>query len=90
MDNNLFDLPVSQLRILIVGPWTRTTARSLVLGCESCDRDAEFPFDWVLDVVTGDDPASTEYLIDELVSCPWCGGPINEKTLVNWDPPAGH
>ena len=78
---------LSLLRILVVGPGTRTKARSLLLGCESCDADAEFPFDWVLDQVTGADPSSTDYLIDDLVSCPWCGGPIGEKTLVNWRHP---
>jgi len=89
MDDNFFDPPLSQLRILVVGQRTRTKARSFLLACESCDSDAEFPFDWVLDEVTGADPASTDYLIDELVSCPWCGAEIDEKTLVNWQPSDG-
>ena len=89
MDDNFFDPPLSQLRILVVGQRTRTKARSFLLACESCDSDAEFPFDWVLDEVTGADPASTDYLIDELVSCPWCGAAIGEKTLVNWQPSEG-
>ena len=89
MDDNFFDPPLSQLRILVVGQRTRTKARSLLLACESCDSDAEFPFDWVLDEVTGADPASTDYLIDELVSCPRCGAAIGEKTLVNWQPSDG-
>ena len=41
--------------------------------------------DWVLDEVTRADPALTDYLIDELLSCPWCGAAITEKTLVNWE-----
>ena len=83
MDENFFDPPLDQLQILVVGQQTRMKARSLLLGCESCDSEAEFPLDWVLDQVTGADPASTDYLIDELVSCPWCGSPIGEKTLVS-------
>ena len=89
MDHNLFGAPLAQLRILVVGQRTRTKARSLLLGCESCDTDAEFPFDWVLDQVTGADPSSTDYLMDVLVSCPWCGAPIGEKTLVNSNYPDG-
>jgi hypothetical protein len=85
MDDNFFDPPLNQLRILVVGQRTRTTARSLLLGCEFCDGDAAFPFDWVLDEVRGADSASTDYLIDELPSCPWCGATISEKTLVNWE-----
>ena len=81
MDDNFFDPPLSQLRILVVGQRTRTKARSLLLACESCDSNAEFPFDWVLDEVTGGDPASTDYLIDELVSCPWCGGGDRRKNI---------
>ncbi len=73
MDDSFFDPPLNELRILVVGQQTWTKARSLLLACESCDSDAEFPFDWVLDEVTGADPASTDYLIDKLVSCPWCG-----------------
>ena len=91
MDDHFFDppLPLSQLRILVVGQRTRTKARSLLIACKSCDSDAEFPFNWVLDEVTGADPASTDYLIDELVSCPWRGAAIGEKTLVNWQPSDG-
>ena len=43
MDDNFFDPPLSQLRILVVGQRARMKARSLLLACESCDSDAEFP-----------------------------------------------
>ena len=86
MDHDFFDPSFHQHRVVIVGERTLTKARSFLLGCESCDSDAEFPFDWVLDEVTGADPTLTDYLVDYgLLSCPWCGALITEKTLVVWE-----
>jgi hypothetical protein len=59
------------------------TAQSLVLSCESCDPGAaEFPFDWILDDVTGLNGSTADYLMPEPARCPRCGAPVFEKTLV--------
>jgi hypothetical protein len=40
------------------------------------------PFDNVLDQVTGNDPAVTDYILGEPAKCPQCRREIGEKTLV--------
>jgi hypothetical protein len=58
-------------------------AEKLILGCEACSpEDAELPFDNVLDRVTGNDPAVTDYIFEKPAKCPRCMQEIREKTLV--------
>ena len=46
-------------------------------------KDAELPFDNVLDRVTGNDPAVTDYIfVEAIAKCPRCMREIAEKTLV--------
>lgn len=72
-------------RIVALSPSTIRRAQGLVLSCEFCSPDAELPFDWILDRVTGCDGASTEYLMPETAHCPRCGHAVTEKTLVECD-----
>jgi hypothetical protein len=57
----------------------------------ACSRDscAELPFDSALDLVTGRDPAGTDYIFSEPAKCPRCRGDVTEKTLIEFDPEVG-
>jgi hypothetical protein len=55
----------------------------MIIGCEACSPDdADLPFDWLLDLLTGNDPAITDYILEAPAKCPRCMQAINEKTLV--------
>ena len=58
--------------------------KSRILGCEACSPDAENPFDWILDEVTGYDGSKVDYVLSEPAKCPKCFASITEKTLVEW------
>jgi hypothetical protein len=58
-------------------------AEKLIDGCEHChEQDADVPFDWVLDKVTGGSGATTDYILTEPARCPTGMHEITEKTLV--------
>jgi hypothetical protein len=58
-------------------------AEKLIDGCEHChEEDADVPFDWILDRVTGRSGATTDYILTEPARCPTCKHEITEKTLV--------
>jgi hypothetical protein len=55
----------------------------MLTGCEACSpEDADLPFDWILDLLTGNNPAITDYILEEPAKCPRCRREIKEKTLV--------
>jgi hypothetical protein len=55
----------------------------LIDGCEYChEEDADIPFDWILDKITGRSGATTDYILTEPARCPICKYEITEKTLV--------
>jgi len=68
-----------------VGERTLQIARSWLLGCESCDEDAQIPLDWVLDQITRSNPKVTDYVIEKPLTCAYCGAAITGKTLVNFE-----
>ena len=53
----------------------------MIAGCEASSEDAEFPFDNILDRLTGSDPSVTDYVLDVPERCLQCGAEINEKTF---------
>jgi hypothetical protein len=61
ISREFFDPPLAELTLLSVSAATLRKAAMLVLACESCSEDAEIPFDYVLDRVTGSDPAFTTH-----------------------------
>ncbi len=72
---------ISATRTLSSG---RTLVGIRILGCEACSpEDAELPFDNVLDPVTGNDPAVTDYILETPAKCPQCKREIAEKTLLD-------
>jgi len=44
--------------------------------------DAEIPFDWILDRVTGADVSVTDYVLEVPAHCPNCGAELLEDALV--------
>ena len=59
--------------VLIHSPTARDAERQ-VASCEACTPDlAEVPFDHLLDSMTGCDPESTDYVLEEPAQCPACG-----------------
>jgi hypothetical protein len=77
-----FDPTLEETTILNVSAATKRKASMLILSCEACSDDAEIPFDYVLDWVTGLDPAVTDYVLNEPAKCPKCRGDVTEKTLI--------
>jgi hypothetical protein len=50
-------------------------AEKLIDGCEHChEDDADIPFDWILDKVTGRSGATTDYILTESARCPLQAG----------------
>jgi hypothetical protein len=61
----------------------RVRSRRLIDSCEGCNPEgAEIPFDWLLDRVTGSDPAVADYILGSPAKCPNCRREVLEKTLV--------
>ena len=70
------------IEVLALSTTTIRRAQDAIVSCESCNNDAELPFDWVLDEVTGRDGSITDYFLTEPARCPRCGCSVIEKTLV--------
>ena len=84
MSPDFFDPPLDELDIIPVVERTIAQATRFVVGCESCTpEEAEFPFDWVLDYVTGRLGSRTNYVLETPAKCPNCRRDVLEKTLVD-------
>lgn len=57
-------------------------AQAFISGCIRCAPRADLPFVYILDELTGIDPATTSYLLGRAAHCPRCDGLVSEKTLV--------
>ena len=73
------------IQILALAGTTIRRAQEAISSCEACNKDAELPFDWILDEITGRDGSTTDYFLTETVRCPRCGCDVSEKTLVEAD-----
>src|SRR5262249_44574612 len=72
------------IRLMTVSAEVIRRAEKMLAGCERCaPDDAQLPFNWVLDKVTGSDPKTVDYLIIEPVHCPKCSANLTEYTLVD-------
>ena len=59
-------------------------AEKMIIAREHCHPgDAEIPFDWVLDKVTGQRGTSADYMMIEPARCPTYKLEVTEKTLVD-------
>ena len=83
MPRDFFDPTPEQQNVALVDAASLREAERLIESCEHCrPDDADIPFDWVLDRVTGSDPKVTDYILEEPAKCPNCRRDIREKTLV--------
>ena len=58
-------------------------AERQIESCEQCHPDdAEIPFDWILDRVTGSDPSVTDYIVETPAKRLQCRREIFEKTSI--------
>ena len=73
------------IHILALSTATIRRAQEAISSCEACNNEAELPFDWILDEVTGHSGSTTDYFLTEPARCPRCGCSVMEKTLVEAD-----
>jgi len=73
---------IEDIRIFLVDKSVVFEALQWVSGCERCTEHALIEFDYILDAVTGADPASTEYVMCRPMKCPSCLERITEKTKI--------
>ena len=79
----VFEPPFTETTIMFIDPPTLLEAEGFIAGCEHCAGElAEITFDYVLDAVTGADPATTEYVVCQPAKCPCCNHDVVEKTLI--------
>jgi hypothetical protein len=60
-----------QQTLLVISTRTIRQAEKRIYSCEHCcPLDAEIPFDWILDEVTGSDSTVTNYVMENAAICP--------------------
>jgi hypothetical protein len=65
MQRDFFDPTPEQQVIVLVEHETIRTAEGFIKSCEQCNPEvAEWPFNAVLDRVTGSDPKVTDYILE--------------------------
>ena len=85
MPRDFFDPTPEHQNVTLIDAATLRKAERLMESCEHCHPDdADIPFDWILDRVTGSDPSVTDYVLEESAKCPNCFREILEKTLVEF------
>ena len=58
-------------------------AEGFIKSCEHCNLDgAEWPFNAVLDRLTGCDPSVTDYVLEHPAKCPNCHRDVLEETFI--------
>jgi hypothetical protein len=83
MTRDFFDPTPEHQNVILIEAVTLREAERLIESCEHCHPDdADIPFDWILDHVTGSDPSVTDYVLEQSAKCPNCRREILEKTLV--------
>ena len=74
--------PVEEIDIVLVDEAVVLEAEQWLSACERCVDNAAIAVDYLLDALTGCNPAVTEYLMCRAARCPSCFAELNEKTLV--------
>jgi hypothetical protein len=68
-----FDPTPEEQNVVLVKAARLREAEKLIDSCEHCNPDdAEIPFDYILDQVTGSDPSVTDYILESPARCPNC------------------
>jgi len=71
MPRDFFDPTRAQHNVVLIDAVTLREAERPIQSCEHCHpEDADIPFDWILDRVTGSDPSVTDYVLEEPAKCP--------------------
>ena len=60
------------IALIAVSKATLLRAQQQIPGCEACSQDAEIPFDWLLDDVTGFSGSEVDYVLSEAARCLRC------------------
>jgi len=80
---DFFDPTPEEQVVVLVERETIHNAEGFIKSCEHCNPErAEWPFNAVLDRVTGSDPSVTDYILEVPAKCPRCFREIFEKTLI--------
>ena len=83
MPREFFDPNPEEQVIVLVDRETIRSAEGFIKSCEHCNpEEAEWPFNVVLDRVTGSDPSVADYILETPARCPRCLCEILEKTLI--------
>jgi hypothetical protein len=84
-DNVVGDEPQwDQSRLISIDERTLHEAEAQIVSCEFCTPDqAEILFDDILDRLTGNDPQSTDYLLNVPARCPRCQNVVRTGSW-NW------
>jgi hypothetical protein len=83
MPRDFFDPAPEQQIVVLIETATLREAERLIESCEACNsEEAQIPFDWILDRVTGSRPSVTDYILEAPAKCPNCHREIREKTLI--------
>jgi hypothetical protein len=83
MPRDFFDPEPENQIVILIDVTTLRKAEKLIAFCEQCDGESSvFPFDALLDKVTGADPSVTDYILESPAKCPTCRRDVFEKTLV--------
>ncbi len=81
MDRDYWD----RLNVVLVPVEIIWKTQRFIRSCEGCNpRYADGSFDVVLDRMTGNDPGTTDYLLEEPALCSRCRRDITEKTRIEW------
>ena len=83
MPRDFFDPTPEEQVVVLIDRESIRKAEGFIKSCEQCNlRAAEWPFDVLLDRITGSDPNVTEYILETSALCPNCHRQILEKTLI--------
>jgi len=80
MPRDFFDPSPEDQAVVLVDAATVRNAESVIESCERCDPDAEIPFDWLLDRLTGRNPKVSDYALEVPAKCANCRRPVKENT----------
>jgi hypothetical protein len=83
MPHDFLDPTPEEQLIVLVDRETIRNAERFIKSCEQCNPDdAQWPFNVVLDRITGSDPKVTDYILETPARCPSCFSKIVEKTFI--------
>ncbi len=73
VSRDFFDPTPEQQNVVFIDVATLQKAQFMIAGCEACSKDAELPFENILDRPTGSDLSVTDYLSEVPARCRQCG-----------------